>query len=49
MFAPVELGAATEKICPPLIISREALEEGLLAVREAIAEAARHMRACDAA
>jgi 4-aminobutyrate aminotransferase / (S)-3-amino-2-methylpropionate transaminase / 5-aminovalerate transaminase len=39
MFAPVGLGAATVKICPPLTIGREAVEDGLLALREAIAEA----------
>ena len=41
MFAPVGLGAATVKICPPLTISRDAVEDGLGALAEAIAEARR--------
>jgi 4-aminobutyrate aminotransferase-like enzyme len=39
IFAPVGLGAATVKICPPLTISPEALEDGLAALAEAVAEA----------
>jgi 4-aminobutyrate aminotransferase-like enzyme len=41
MFAPVGLGAATVKICPPLPITPEAIADGLAALREAIAEARR--------
>jgi len=37
----VGLGAATVKICPPLTISRDAVEDGLGALAEAIAEARR--------
>lgn len=44
MFAPVGLGAATVKICPPLTISREALEDGLAALAEAVGEAAASVR-----
>jgi 4-aminobutyrate aminotransferase-like enzyme len=39
MFAPVGLGAATVKICPPLTISPDALRDGLAALAEAVAEA----------
>jgi 4-aminobutyrate aminotransferase / (S)-3-amino-2-methylpropionate transaminase / 5-aminovalerate transaminase len=40
MFAPVGVGGATVKICPPLTITREAVQDGLTALGEAIAEAA---------
>lgn len=39
MFSPVGLGGGTVKICPPLIISEEALEESLDAFAEAFAGA----------
>ncbi|HEX3877968.1 MAG TPA: aspartate aminotransferase family protein [Bryobacteraceae bacterium] len=39
MFAPVGSGMATIKICPPLVITREALEESCDAFDEAFAEA----------
>jgi 4-aminobutyrate aminotransferase / (S)-3-amino-2-methylpropionate transaminase / 5-aminovalerate transaminase len=39
MFAPVGLGAATVKICPPLTITEDAVLDGLAALGEAIAEA----------
>ncbi len=39
MFAPVGVGGATVKICPPLTISREAVQDGLDALSEAISEA----------
>ncbi len=38
LFAPVGFGGATVKINPPLVISREALEEGLAVLDEAIEE-----------
>jgi 4-aminobutyrate aminotransferase-like enzyme len=39
MFAPVGFGLGTLKICPPLVITRDALEESLSAFEEAFAEA----------
>ena len=39
MFAPVGHGMATLKICPPLIIPRDALEESCDVLEEAFAEA----------
>jgi 4-aminobutyrate aminotransferase/diaminobutyrate-pyruvate transaminase/4-aminobutyrate aminotransferase/(S)-3-amino-2-methylpropionate transaminase len=39
MFSPVGYGGATIKICPPLVIHREALEESLSAFEQAFAEA----------
>jgi 4-aminobutyrate aminotransferase / (S)-3-amino-2-methylpropionate transaminase / 5-aminovalerate transaminase len=39
MFSPVGLGGATVKICPPLVITREALEDSLTAFAEAVREA----------
>ncbi len=38
MFSPVGFGGATIKICPPLVIHREALEESLDAFEEAFTE-----------
>jgi 4-aminobutyrate aminotransferase / (S)-3-amino-2-methylpropionate transaminase / 5-aminovalerate transaminase len=38
MFSPVGLGGGTVKICPPLMITREALEDSLTAFEEAVAE-----------
>ena len=38
MFSPVGFGGATVKISPPLVITREALEESLDAFEEAFAE-----------
>jgi 4-aminobutyrate aminotransferase-like enzyme len=35
LFAPVGSGGATIKICPPLIIDEEAVEDGITALREA--------------
>ncbi|MBL8222328.1 MAG: aspartate aminotransferase family protein [Bryobacterales bacterium] len=40
MFMPVGFGGATVKICPPLIISDEALEESLQVFEQAFAEVA---------
>lgn len=39
LFAPVGFGGATIKICPPLIITEEAIKDGASAFREAIEEA----------
>jgi 4-aminobutyrate aminotransferase/(S)-3-amino-2-methylpropionate transaminase len=39
LFAPVGFGSATVKICPPLTITKDAIEDGLLALDEAIEEA----------
>lgn len=39
MFSPVGLGGATVKICPPLVITRAAVEDSLTAFREAVNEA----------
>jgi 4-aminobutyrate aminotransferase/diaminobutyrate-pyruvate transaminase/4-aminobutyrate aminotransferase/(S)-3-amino-2-methylpropionate transaminase len=39
MFSPVGFGAATVKICPPLVIAEEAIEESVEVLREAFAEA----------
>ncbi len=38
-FAPVGFGGATVKIAPPLVITEEAISDGIAALREAIAEA----------
>jgi 4-aminobutyrate aminotransferase-like enzyme len=40
MFAPVRLDGATVKICPPLIITADAIRDGLLALDEAMTETA---------
>jgi 4-aminobutyrate aminotransferase / (S)-3-amino-2-methylpropionate transaminase / 5-aminovalerate transaminase len=39
MFAPVGFGGATIKICPPLVITREAIEESCDVLEEAFHEA----------
>ncbi len=39
MFGPVGPGGATVKICPPLVISPEAIEDSAAAFEEAVAEA----------
>jgi 4-aminobutyrate aminotransferase / (S)-3-amino-2-methylpropionate transaminase / 5-aminovalerate transaminase len=39
MFAPVGFGGATIKICPPLVITEEAMRDSLAAFGEAFAEA----------
>jgi len=39
LFAPVGFGGATIKICPPLIITEEAIKDGASAFREAVEEA----------
>ena len=39
MFAPVGYGMGTLKICPPLVITEEALLDSLSALEEAVAEA----------
>jgi 4-aminobutyrate aminotransferase/(S)-3-amino-2-methylpropionate transaminase len=39
MFAPVGVGDATVKICPPLTITKEAVLDGLVALGEAVEEA----------
>jgi 4-aminobutyrate aminotransferase / (S)-3-amino-2-methylpropionate transaminase / 5-aminovalerate transaminase len=41
MFAPVGVGGATVKISPPLVITREAIEESVAVLEEAFAEATR--------
>ena len=38
MFAPVGFGGATVKISPPLVITAEAVEEGILVLEEALVE-----------
>jgi len=38
MFAPVGFGGATIKICPPLVISEEAMSESLDALEESLGE-----------
>jgi 4-aminobutyrate aminotransferase/(S)-3-amino-2-methylpropionate transaminase len=40
LFAPVGFGGGTVKVCPPLTITREAIVDGLVALRESILEAA---------
>ena len=35
LFAPVGSGGGTIKICPPLIIDEETVEDGIVALREA--------------
>jgi 4-aminobutyrate aminotransferase/(S)-3-amino-2-methylpropionate transaminase len=39
MFSPVGFGSATIKICPPLVITREALNESIDVLAEAFSEA----------
>jgi 4-aminobutyrate aminotransferase-like enzyme len=41
LFAPVGDGSATIKICPPLLITDEAIRDGAAALHEALAEALR--------
>jgi len=41
MFAPVGFGHATVKICPPLVITEDAVNESVDALEEALAEAVR--------
>jgi 4-aminobutyrate aminotransferase/(S)-3-amino-2-methylpropionate transaminase len=43
LFAPVGVGGATVKICPPLTITREAIMDGLSALGEAVADAAEEL------
>ena len=38
MFAPVGLGGGCIKIAPPLVTPKDALEEGIAVLREAIDE-----------
>jgi len=38
LFSPVGFGGATIKICPPLNITKEAISDGILALRDAIRE-----------
>jgi len=38
-FSPVGFGSATVKISPPLIITKEAVLDGIQALSEAVAEA----------
>ena len=45
MFSPVGPGGGTVKICPPLMITREALDDSLAAFREAVTEAITARRA----
>jgi 4-aminobutyrate aminotransferase-like enzyme len=40
LFAPVGFGGATLKVCPPLTITREAIADGLSALRESVEDAA---------
>ncbi len=39
LFAPVGFGGATIKVCPPLVISKDAILEGAAVLRGAIEEA----------
>ena len=39
LFAPVGFGGATIKICPPLVIDKDAVEDGIEALRESIKDA----------
>jgi 4-aminobutyrate aminotransferase-like enzyme len=39
MFSPVGFGGGTVKIAPPLVITREAVEESCAVLREAFVEA----------
>ena len=39
LFSPVGFGGATIKICPPLIITEKAIEDGACACREAVSKA----------
>ena len=39
LFSPVGFGGATIKICPPLIITEKAIEDGACTFREAVSEA----------
>jgi 4-aminobutyrate aminotransferase-like enzyme len=39
MFAPVGFGMATVKICPPLVITEEAINESVDVLHEAFTEA----------
>jgi 4-aminobutyrate aminotransferase / (S)-3-amino-2-methylpropionate transaminase / 5-aminovalerate transaminase len=39
LFSPVGFGGATVKICPPLVITQEALEESCAVLEESLAEA----------
>lgn len=41
LFAPVGVGGATVKIAPPLTITEDAIRDGLAALEDAVAEAAR--------
>jgi 4-aminobutyrate aminotransferase/diaminobutyrate-pyruvate transaminase/4-aminobutyrate aminotransferase/(S)-3-amino-2-methylpropionate transaminase len=45
LFSPVGFKGGTVKICPPLVITAEAIEDSLVAFREAISEAAEERRA----
>ena len=39
LFAPVGFGGATIKICPPLVIDKDAVKDGIQALRESIKDA----------
>jgi len=39
LFAPVGFGGATIKICPPLVIDKDAVKDGIEALRESIKDA----------
>ena len=43
MFAPVGFGGATVKISPPLVITEEAVEEGISVLEEALVESVREL------
>ena len=45
LFSPVGFKGGTVKICPPLIITAEAIEDSIVAFREAIASAVEERRA----
>jgi 4-aminobutyrate aminotransferase/diaminobutyrate-pyruvate transaminase/4-aminobutyrate aminotransferase/(S)-3-amino-2-methylpropionate transaminase len=45
LFSPVGFQGGTIKICPPLVITAEALEDSIVAFREAFAEAVEQRRA----
>lgn len=45
LFAPVGFGGASVKICPPLCITEEALQEGLAVLEESLVEASKPVEA----
>jgi 4-aminobutyrate aminotransferase-like enzyme len=45
LFSPVGFKGGTVKICPPLVITAEAIEDSMAAFREALAAAVEERRA----